>query len=74
MENSRRLYRLTSKNVNHNLDQLKKENPMLANIASYWFVSLPGVLTGLLLLKLFKQAREKNQSQRRVRATMRKRK
>lgn len=47
---------------------------MLANIASYWFVSLPSVLTGLLLLKLFKQAREKNQSQRRVRATMRKRK
>jgi hypothetical protein len=47
---------------------------MLATIASYWFVSLPGVLTGLLLLKLFKQASEKKQSQRRVRATIRKRK
>jgi hypothetical protein len=47
---------------------------MLANIASYWFVSLPGVLTGLLLLRLLKQAHEKMQSKERVRATIRKRK
>jgi len=47
---------------------------MLANIASYWFVSLPGVLTGLILLKLFKQARELKQSRERVHATIRKRK
>jgi len=46
---------------------------MLATIASYWFVSLPGVLTGLVLLKVFKQAREKLQSKERVRATVRKR-
>jgi hypothetical protein len=46
---------------------------MLATIASYWFVSLPGVVTGLLLLKLFKQAREKQQSRERVRAAARKR-
>ena len=46
---------------------------MLAYIASYWFVSLPGVLTGLLLLKLFKQAQEKKQIRERVPATMRKR-
>ena len=47
---------------------------MLANIASYWFVSLPGVLTGLLLLRLLKKARESMQSKERVRATIRKRK
>jgi hypothetical protein len=46
---------------------------MLATIASYWFVSLPGVLTGLLLLKLFKQARESKQSKARVPAVARKR-
>jgi hypothetical protein len=46
---------------------------MLATIASYWFVSLPGVLTGLLLLKLFKQAGESKQSRARVRAVPRKR-
>ena len=47
---------------------------MLANIVSYWFVSLPGVLTGLLLLRLLKQVRESMQSKERVRATIRKRK
>ena len=46
---------------------------MLATIASYWFVTLPGLLTGLLLLKLFKQARETKQSEKRARATVRKR-
>lgn len=46
---------------------------MLASIASYWFVTLPGVITGLLLLKLYKQTRESKQSERRVRATARKR-
>ena len=46
---------------------------MLATIASYWFVTLPGLLTGLILLKLFKQARETKQSKERVRATVRKR-
>ena len=46
---------------------------MLANIASYWFVSLPGVLTGLLLLRFLKQVRESMQSKERVRATIRKR-
>ncbi len=45
---------------------------MLANIASYWFVSLPGVLTGLLLLKLFIKAHESKQSRERIRATIRK--
>ena len=47
---------------------------MLANIASYWFISLPGVLTGLLLLKLLKQARESMQSKERVRVPIRNRK
>jgi hypothetical protein len=47
---------------------------MLANIASYWFVSLPGLLTGLLLLRLLKQARESMQSKEPVRATIRRRK
>lgn len=46
---------------------------MLAQIASYWFVTLPGVITGLLLLRVFKQKRESKQSARRVRATARKR-
>jgi hypothetical protein len=46
---------------------------MLATIASYWFVTLPGLLTGLLLLKLFKQARETKRSEERVRATIKKR-
>lgn len=46
---------------------------MLATIASYWFVTLPGVLTGLVLLKLFKQARESKQSEKRVHATAKKR-
>jgi hypothetical protein len=39
---------------------------MLATIASYWFVTLPGVVTGLLLLHKFKQVRESKQSERRV--------
>ena len=46
---------------------------MLATIATYWFLSLPGVLTGLLLMKWFKQARESKQSSERVRATVKKR-
>ncbi len=46
---------------------------MLATIASYWFVSLPGVLTGLLLLKLFRQVRESKQTGEPVRATAKKR-
>ena len=44
---------------------------MLANIATYWFISLPGVLTGLLLLRLLKQARESMQSKTRVPAPIR---
>ena len=45
---------------------------MLATLASYWFVSLPSVVTGLLLLQWFKHARQSQQAKERVRATIRK--
>ena len=47
---------------------------MLVNIVSYWFVSLPAVITGLLLMKLFKEAIETKQSEKRVPARIRQRK
>ena len=43
---------------------------MLAEITSYWFVSLPGVLTGLYLLRLYKKALEAKKSQEPVPATI----
>ncbi len=46
---------------------------MLATIATYWFVSLPGVVTGVVLLKLYKQARDLKQSKKRVRIPVEKR-
>ena len=46
---------------------------MIATIVSYWFVSLPGVLTGLLLLKLFKDARDAKQAEAQARAVAKKR-
>lgn len=46
---------------------------MLATIASYWFVTLPGVVTGLLLLRKFKHVLESKQSERRVGAPAKKR-
>ena len=46
---------------------------MLANIASYWFVSLPGVLTGLLLLRLLIKTRKSMESRKQVRASVGKR-
>lgn len=45
---------------------------MIATIVSYWFVSLPGVLTGLLLLKLFKDARDAKQAKAQTRTVARK--
>ncbi len=45
---------------------------MLATLVSYWFVSLPGVMTGLLLLQWFKRAHESKQAKERVPATSRK--
>ena len=47
---------------------------MLAFISSYWFVTLPGVLTGLFLLKAFNKARKEQESRKRVPATVRKKK
>ncbi len=46
---------------------------MLSTIAAYWFVSLPGVVTGVVLLKMFKQAHDLKQSKKLVRATAKKR-
>jgi hypothetical protein len=45
---------------------------MLATLVFYWFLSLPGVITGLLLLQWFKRAHESEQAKERVRATSRK--
>jgi len=47
---------------------------MLAFIASYWFVTLPGVLTGLFLLKAFNKARAEKESKKRVPVNTRNRK
>lgn len=46
---------------------------MLAFITSYWFVTLPGVLTGLFLLRAFNKARAEQLSKKRVRVSSRKR-
>jgi len=47
---------------------------MLAFITSYWFVTLPGVLTGLYLLKTFSNARVKKESKKRIPVNVRNRK
>lgn len=47
---------------------------MLAFITSYWFVALPGVLTGLYLLKVLNKAREENASKGSVPVTIDRRK
>jgi hypothetical protein len=47
---------------------------MLAFISSYWFVTLPGVLTGLFLLRAFSKALAEKESKKRVPVTIRKRK
>ncbi|MDX1412579.1 MAG: hypothetical protein R3293_00200 [Candidatus Promineifilaceae bacterium] len=46
---------------------------MLALITSYWFVTLPGVLTGIILLKAFSKAHAEKEAKKRVPATIRKR-
>lgn len=43
---------------------------MLAFITSYWFMTLPGVLTGLYLLRVFKKAQEDRVARERVPATI----
>lgn len=46
---------------------------MIATIVSYWFVSLPGVVTGVVLLKLFNDARKAKQAKAQTKAVARKR-
>lgn len=46
---------------------------MLAYIASYWFVTLPGVLTGLFLIRAYTKARAEKKSKKRVPASIRNR-
>jgi hypothetical protein len=46
---------------------------MLAFIASYWVVALPGVLTGLYLLRAFNKARADENSKKRAPVIIRKR-
>ncbi len=46
---------------------------MLAYIASYWFVTLPSVLTGLFLMRVYTKARAEKESKKRVPVSIRKR-
>lgn len=39
---------------------------MLANITSYWFVTLPAVFTGFYLLRVLKHAQEAKTTKERV--------
>lgn len=44
---------------------------MLTYITSYWFVTLPGVLTGLFLIRAFAKAQDEKESKRRVPVSIR---
>ena len=43
---------------------------MLAFVTSYWFVTLPTVLTGLILIQILNQTREEMAARARVPATI----
>ncbi len=54
---------------NRNIDlfmQIKMVTTMLAFVSSYWFVTLPGVFTGLYLLRRFMKMQEEKSTKRRV--------
>lgn len=46
---------------------------MAAFITSYWFLTLPGVLTGLYLLRILKQTQEAKEKKEKIPATIVKR-
>lgn len=43
---------------------------MLAFITSYWFVTLPSILTGFYLLRVLKVAKETNATKQEAHATL----